>query len=147
MLPITTDEITYHILKQFQERTLKIITADLLMTYKPWQKNLLVVKKTDENSWSIANAKLWKKSLWLMTLWYWKGVTLVAKMCFHAGSNILAGENIMLNTHCFVGYFTKFYDGTLQCDNLTSRNIMGHQWLIKMQVLLQTLLLHRVMLN
>jgi acetyltransferase-like isoleucine patch superfamily enzyme len=23
-----------------------------------------------------------------------------------AGSNILAGENIMLNTHCFVGYFT-----------------------------------------
>jgi acetyltransferase-like isoleucine patch superfamily enzyme len=25
-----------------------------------------------------------------------------------AGSNILAGENIMLNTHCFVGYFTNF---------------------------------------
>jgi hypothetical protein len=29
-------------------------------------------------------------------------------MYFQAGSNILAGENIMLNTHCFVGYFTNF---------------------------------------
>jgi acetyltransferase-like isoleucine patch superfamily enzyme len=27
---------------------------------------------------------------------------------YFAGSNILAGENIMLNTHCFVGYFTNF---------------------------------------
>jgi acetyltransferase-like isoleucine patch superfamily enzyme len=25
-----------------------------------------------------------------------------------AGSNILVGKNIMLNTHCFVGYFTNF---------------------------------------
>jgi hypothetical protein len=25
-----------------------------------------------------------------------------------AGSNIDAGKNIMLNTHCFVGYFTNF---------------------------------------
>jgi hypothetical protein len=34
-----------------------------------FDKRKLVVKKTDENSWSIANAKLWKKSLtWLMTL-------------------------------------------------------------------------------
>jgi hypothetical protein len=41
------------------------------MTYKPLTKgNLLVVKKTDENSWSIANAKNFGKNhfTWLMTL-------------------------------------------------------------------------------
>jgi hypothetical protein len=39
------------------------------MTYKPLTKELLVVKKTDENSWSIANAKTLEKiTTWLMTL-------------------------------------------------------------------------------
>jgi hypothetical protein len=32
----------------------------------------------------------------------------MTKIFSPAGSNIDAGKNIMLNTHCFVGYFTNF---------------------------------------
>jgi acetyltransferase-like isoleucine patch superfamily enzyme len=51
-----------------------------------------------------------EKSLtWLMTLLILKRGDFGGEDVFSpAGSNILAGENIMLNTHCFVGYFTNF---------------------------------------
>lgn len=70
---------------------------------------LLLVKKTDDNSWSISNAKTLDK------ITYWvndtydteKGGGFGKEDIFSpAGSNIDAGKNVMLNTHCFVGYFS-----------------------------------------
>lgn len=73
--------------------------------------NSLVVKKTDANSWSIAKAKTLDK------ITYWVNDTYDTEtgkkigdedIFSPAGSNIDAGKNVMLNTHCFVGYFTNF---------------------------------------
>lgn len=73
--------------------------------------NLLNVKKLDENSWSIANAKKLHK------ITYWVNDTFDTEtgrgfgsndIFSPTGSNIDAGKNVMLNTHCFVGYFTNF---------------------------------------
>ena len=69
------------------------------------------VKKTDENSWSISNAKTLDK------ITYWVNDTFdtekgegfgSADIFSPTGSNIEAGKNVMLNTHCFVGYFSNF---------------------------------------
>lgn len=71
----------------------------------------LEVKKLDENSWSIANAKTLDK------ITYWVNDTFDTEtgkdfgdedIFSPAGSNIDADKNVMLNTHCFVGYFTNF---------------------------------------
>ena len=71
----------------------------------------LEVKKLDENSWSIANAKKLDK------ITYWVNDTFDTEtgrgfgnddIFSPSGSNIDANKNVMLNTHCFVGYFTNF---------------------------------------
>ncbi|MBC7845506.1 MAG: peptidase M61 [Flavobacterium sp.] len=73
--------------------------------------NLLEVKKTDQNSWFITKAKTLDK------ITYWVNDTFDTEtgkgfgdedIFSPAGSNIDAGKNIMLNTHCFVGYFTNY---------------------------------------
>lgn len=73
--------------------------------------NSLEVKKLDTNSWSIANAKKLDK------ITYWVNDTFDTEngrgfgtedIFSPTGSNIDAGKNVMLNTHCFVGYFTNF---------------------------------------
>jgi predicted metalloprotease with PDZ domain len=110
---ISTDEITYHIPKivpgTYSEDNYGRFIDDL----KAYDKkgNLLEVKKTDTNSWSIGKAKTLSK------ITYWvndsfdteKGTGFGNDDVFSpAGSNIEAGKNIMLNTHCFVGYFTNY---------------------------------------
>lgn len=71
----------------------------------------LEVKKLDENSWSIANAKKLDK------ITYWVNDTFDTEtgrgfgnddIFSPSGSNIDVNKNVMLNTHCFVGYFTNF---------------------------------------
>jgi hypothetical protein len=64
---ITTDEITYHILKQFQEPTQKTIMAYIedLKAYDA-KGTLLTVKKIDINSWSISKAKTLEKITYLV---------------------------------------------------------------------------------
>ncbi|SHG43131.1 Predicted metalloprotease, contains C-terminal PDZ domain [Flavobacterium fluvii] len=75
--------------------------------------NSLEVKKIDLNSWSISKAKTLDK------ITYWVNDTFETEtetgekngdedIFSPAGSNIDAGKNVMLNTHCFVGYFTNF---------------------------------------
>lgn len=68
----------------------------------------LNVAKTDDNSWKISNGKS------LAKITYWvndtydseKGGGFGKEDIFSpAGSNIAAGENFMLNLHCFIGYF------------------------------------------
>ena len=73
--------------------------------------NSLEVKKTDLNSWSISNAKkLYKITYWVNDTFDTEtGRGLGSEEIFSpTGSNIDAGKNIMLNTHCFVGYFTNY---------------------------------------
>jgi predicted metalloprotease with PDZ domain len=73
--------------------------------------NSLEVKKKDMNSWLITKAKT------LNTITYWVNDTFDTEtgkdfgdedIFSPAGSNIDTGKNVMLNTHCFVGYFTNF---------------------------------------
>lgn len=110
---ITTDEITYHIPKTvpgtYSEDNYGRFVDDL----KAYDKkgNLLVVNKTDTNSWSISKAKTLDKITYLVNDSFdtEKGTGFGQDDVFSpAGSNIDAGKNIMLNTHCFVGYFTNF---------------------------------------
>ena len=71
--------------------------------------NSLEVKKLDENSWFIANAKTLDKITYLVNDTYdvESGKGFGSNDIFSpSGSNIDAGQNVMLNTHCFVGYFT-----------------------------------------
>jgi predicted metalloprotease with PDZ domain len=71
----------------------------------------LNVKKIDTNSWSIANAKnLDKIEYWVNDTYDTeKGGGFGGGDVFSpSGSNIDAGKNVMLNTHCFIGYFTNY---------------------------------------
>lgn len=68
----------------------------------------VVTSKTDDNSWTISNAKSVAK------ITYWVNDTYDSELgrgfgkediFSPAGSNILDGKNFMVNNHCFVGYF------------------------------------------
>ncbi|WP_396147818.1 peptidase M61 [Flavobacterium sp.] len=67
----------------------------------------LAVTKTDDNTWSISNAKNLSKITYLVNDTYdtEKGGGFGADIFSPAGTNIDAGKNFMLNTHGFVGYF------------------------------------------
>jgi len=70
--------------------------------------NALTVKRIDDNSWSISNAKTLKKVTYLVgdTFDTEKGTGFGNDDVFSpAGTNINAGVNFMVNTHGFVGYF------------------------------------------
>lgn len=110
---ISTDEITYHIPKTVPGTYSEDNYGKYIDDLKAYDKkgNLLVVKKTDANSWSIANAKTLDKITYLVNDTYdtetGKGFG-GTEVFSPAGSNIDADKNVMLNTHCFVGYFTNF---------------------------------------
>tara|TARA_R110000868_G_scaffold23657_4_gene94862 strand:+ start:680 stop:2539 length:1860 start_codon:yes stop_codon:yes gene_type:complete len=110
---INVNEITYHIPKTVPGTYSEDNYGKFINDLKAFDKkgNLLAVKKTDDNSWSIANAKTLDKITYLVNDSFdtEKGGKFGGDDVFSpAGSNILVGENIMLNTHCFVGYFTNF---------------------------------------
>lgn len=70
--------------------------------------NSLTVKRIDDNSWSISDAKKLKKITYLVgdTFDTEKGTGFGNDDIFSpAGTNINAGINFMINTHGFVGYF------------------------------------------
>ena len=65
----------------------------------------LAVSKTDANTWSISNGKnLDKVTYWVNDTYDSEGDQDEAVFS-PAGTNILAGENFVLNLHGFVGYF------------------------------------------
>ena len=65
----------------------------------------LSVSKADENTWKISNGKnLDKITYWVNDTYDSEGEQEEAVFS-PAGTNILAGENFMLNLHGFVGYF------------------------------------------
>ena len=70
--------------------------------------NLLLVSKTDDNTWTIKNAKTISKITYLVndTFDTEKGGGFGNSDIFSpAGTNIDAGKNFLLNMHGFVGYF------------------------------------------
>lgn len=110
---ISTDEITYHIPKTVPGTYSEDNYGRYIDDLKAYDTkgNLLTVKKTDVNSWSIANAKTLDKITYLVNDSFdtETGKKFGGDEIFSpAGSNIDAGKNIMLNTHCFVGYFTNY---------------------------------------
>lgn len=81
--------------------------------FKAYDKkgNVLKVKKTDVNSWVIYNSKTLNKITYLVNDTFdteKKGGFGSDDIFSPSGSNIDAGKNIVLNTHCFIGYFKNF---------------------------------------
>ncbi len=110
---IKTDMVTYHIPKTVPGTYSEDNYGRYIDDLKAFDANgnLLVVKKTDDNSWSIAKAKTLKRITYLVNDSFdtEKGSKFGTDDIFSpAGSNIDAGKNVMLNTHCFVGYFSDF---------------------------------------
>jgi predicted metalloprotease with PDZ domain len=110
---IKTDEITYHIPKTVPGTYSQDNYGKYIEDVKAYDKkgNALNVIKKDTNSWTISNAKKLDKITYLVndTFDTEKGKGFGSEDVFSpAGSNIDAGKNIMLNTHCFVGYFTNY---------------------------------------
>lgn len=67
----------------------------------------LIATKSDENTWSISNGKsLDKITYWVNDTYDSEGEQEEAVFS-PSGTNILAGENFVLNLHGFVGYFDK----------------------------------------
>jgi predicted metalloprotease with PDZ domain len=108
---ILTDNITYHLPKMVPGTYSEDNFGNYIEDIKAFDTkgNSLEVKKLDENSWSISNAKTLDKITYLVNDTYdvETGKGFGSDDIFSpSGSNIDAGKNVMLNTHCFVGYFT-----------------------------------------
>lgn len=107
---ILTDKITYHIPKTVPGTYSEDNYGRYIDDLKAYDTkgNILEVKKLDENSWSIAKAKTLDKITYLVNDTYdteaGKGFG-TEDIFSPSGSNIDANKNVMLNTHCFVGYF------------------------------------------
>lgn len=107
---IKSEKITYHIPKIIPGTYSEDDYGKFLENVKAYDSkgNALSVAKTDDNSWTISDAKK------LAKLTYWVNDTYDIESTHDifspAGSNIEAGKNIMLNTHAFVGYFKEFLD-------------------------------------
>ena len=107
---ITTDEVTYSIPKTVPGTYSEDNYGRFIEDLKAYDSkgNLLIVKKTDDNTWSISNAKTLKTVTYLVndTFDTEKGTGFGNDDIFSpAGTNIDAGINFMINTHGFVGYF------------------------------------------
>lgn len=110
---ILVDNITYHLPKTVPGTYSEDNYGRYIEDLKAFDTkgNSLQVKKLDENSWSIANAKTLDKITYLVNDTYdvETGKGFGSDDIFSpSGSNIDAGKNVMLNTHCFVGYFTNY---------------------------------------
>jgi predicted metalloprotease with PDZ domain len=110
---ILTDKINYHLPKMVPGTYSEDNFGNYIEDIKAFDTkgNSLEIKKLDENSWSIANAKTLDKITYLVNDTYdvETGKGFGSDDIFSpSGSNIDAGKNVMLNTHCFVGYFTNY---------------------------------------
>jgi len=110
---INTNEVTYHLPKTVPGTYSEDNFGRFIDDLKAYNitGNLLEVKKLDANSWSISNAKTLDKITYLVNDTFdteKKGGIGSDDVFSPSGSNIDAGKNVMLNTHCFVGYFQDF---------------------------------------
>lgn len=73
-----------------------------------YKGNEIDFSKIDENSWAINDARNLDKVLYYVNDTYDSEGTVEEAVFSPAGTNILKGENFMLNLHGFVGYFDGF---------------------------------------
>ncbi|MCD0466308.1 peptidase M61 [Flavobacterium sp. ENC] len=107
---IKTDEVTYSIPKTVPGTYSTDNYGKYSGDFKAYDAKgtELAVKRIDDNSWSISNAKTLQKVTYLVgdTFDTEKGTGFGNDDVFSpAGTNINAGVNFMVNTHGFVGYF------------------------------------------
>ena len=112
---IKTDEVIYYIPKTVPGTYSEDNYGRYIEDVKAFDKkgNALNVKKLDVNSWSVSNAKMLDKITYLVNDTYdiETGKGFGSDEIFSpSGSNIDAGKNVMLNTHCFVGYFSNYME-------------------------------------
>lgn len=113
---IKSEKITYHIPKIIPGTYSEDDYGKFLENVKAYDAkgNTLVVAKTDDNSWTISDAKkLSKLTYWVNDTYDIEGTHDIFSP---AGTNIEAGKNVMLNTHAFVGYFKEFMDVPYRVD-------------------------------
>lgn len=106
----TTETITFHIPKTVPGTYSEDNYGRFVEDVKAYDAkgNLLTITKKDDNSWTIADAKKISKVTYLVNDSFDVEVSggMGGKDVFSpAGTNIAAGENFMINTHGFVGYF------------------------------------------
>jgi len=127
---VSTNEIIYRIPKTVPGTYSEDNYGRYIEDLKAFDKkgNLLEVKKLDENSWTITKATALSKITYLVndTFDTEKGTGFGKDDIFSpAGSNIIAGENFMINTHCFIGYFDNFMATPYQLTVTHPDNLWG----------------------
>ena len=113
--------VTYHLPKTVPGTYSEDNYGKYIENFQAFDKkgNQILVSKTDLNSWTISNAKNVVKITYDVndTFDVEKGTEFGQGDVFSpAGSNIDVGKNVMLNTHCFVGYFENYMSTTYKLD-------------------------------
>lgn len=109
--PLTTEKTTFHIPKIVPGTYSEDNYGRFVESVKAFDKkgNPLKIAKIDENSYEISNAtKLAKITYWVNDTFdteSGEGFGEGEDVFSPAGTNIKAGENFVINTHGFVGYF------------------------------------------
>ncbi|WP_047418905.1 peptidase M61 [Cellulophaga sp. Hel_I_12] len=103
----TSDEVSFYIPKTVPgtystDNYGKYIESFKAFDYKGAE---LSVSKTDENTWKISNGKSLDRISYYVNDTYDSEAEQEEAVFSPAGTNILKGENFMLNLHGFVGYF------------------------------------------
>ena len=113
---INSDKITYHIPKIIPGTYSADDYGKFIDNFKALDKKgkELKVEKTDVNSWQISGAKNLSSLTYQVNDTY--DVEGTHDIFSPAGTNILAGENFMLNMHGFVGYFSGMQDKPYRID-------------------------------
>ncbi|MEH6680531.1 MAG: peptidase M61 [Sediminicola sp.] len=103
----TTDEVNFYIPKTVPGTYSEDNYGKYLDNFKAfdYKGNEMVFAKTDENTWSIPKGRELDKVTYEVNDTYDTEKEVEEAVFSPAGSNILKGENFMLNLHGFVGYF------------------------------------------
>ncbi len=105
--PFKTDNVTFFIPKTVPGTYSADNYGQYIEGFKAYDKKgkELIVTHDDLNSWKIAGAKNLAKVTYWVNDTYDTEAGKEDKVFSPSGTNILAGQNFMLNTHGFVGYF------------------------------------------
>ncbi|TRW24675.1 peptidase M61 [Flavobacterium zepuense] len=105
--PLDTETTTYYVPKIIPGTYSEDNYGKWIEGFKAFDKKgkELTVVKGDDNSWKISGAKKLAKVTYLVNDTFDNETQQEDAIFSPSGTNILAGENILLNTHGFVGYF------------------------------------------
>ncbi len=123
-------EIVYHLPKTVPGTYSEDNYGQYIDNFKAFDKKgiSIPVTKIDQNSWKITDAKRVVKITYEVndTFDVEKGTEFGQGDVFSpAGSNINVDKNVMLNTHCFVGYFENYMSTTYKLDVLHNDTFWG----------------------